>query len=40
MNIGDNSIIVAGSIVNKDIPKNCLAGGNPARIIKKNITWE
>ncbi len=39
VNIGDNSIIAAGSIVNKDVPKNCLAGGNPARIIKKDISW-
>lgn len=40
VNIGDNSIIAAGSIVNKDIPKNCLVGGNPAKIIKKDINWE
>ncbi|MDO8610502.1 MAG: DapH/DapD/GlmU-related protein [bacterium] len=39
--IGDNSIIAAGSVVTKDIPPNCLAGGNPAKIIKKlNFTYE
>ena len=32
--IGDNSVIAAGSIVNRDIPPNCLAGGVPAKIIK------
>lgn len=32
--IGDNSIIAAGSIVTTNIPKNKIAGGNPARIIK------
>lgn len=32
--IGDNSIIGANSVVNKDIPANCVAAGNPARIIK------
>lgn len=33
--IGDNCIIGAGSIVTKDIPSNCVAVGNPAKIIKK-----
>jgi maltose O-acetyltransferase len=33
--IGDNSIIGAGSVVSKDIPANCLAAGNPCKIIRK-----
>lgn len=32
--IGDNSVIGAGSIVNKDIPANAVAVGNPCRVIK------
>jgi maltose O-acetyltransferase len=32
--IGYNSVIAAGSVVTKDIPPNCLAGGNPAKVIK------
>lgn len=32
--IGNNSIIGAGSVVTKDIPANCIAVGNPCRIIK------
>lgn len=36
VNIGDNSIIAAGSVVVNDIPKNVIAGGNPA-IVKKQI---
>jgi len=32
--VGDNSVIAAGSVVVKDIPANCLAGGNPARVIR------
>lgn len=32
--IGDRSIIAAGSVVTKDIPSDCIAGGNPAKIIK------
>ena len=32
--IGEKSIIAAGSVVTKDIPANCLAGGNPCKVIK------
>lgn len=35
--IGDNSIIGANSFVNKDIPDNCVAAGNPAKVIKSII---
>jgi maltose O-acetyltransferase len=33
--IGDNSIVAAGSVVTKDIPKNTLVGGVPAKKIKE-----
>lgn len=33
--IGRNSVIGAGSIVNKSIPENCVAVGNPCRIIRQ-----
>jgi len=32
--IGQGAIIGAGSVVTKDIPDNCIAAGNPARIVK------
>ena len=32
--IGDNVTIGAGSVVVKDIPSNCIAAGNPARVIR------
>ena len=32
--IGDHSVIGAGAVVNRDIPANCVAVGNPARVIK------
>nr|WP_245763735.1 acyltransferase [Pseudoalteromonas denitrificans] len=32
--IGQGAIIGAGSIVTKDIPANCIAAGNPARVVK------
>lgn len=34
VSIGDNVIIGAGSVVVKDIPSNCVAVGNPAKVIK------
>ena len=33
--IGENSIIGAGSVVTGDIPSNCIAAGNPAKIMKQ-----
>ncbi len=30
--IGENAIIGAGSVVTRDIPANCIAYGNPARV--------
>jgi acetyltransferase-like isoleucine patch superfamily enzyme len=33
--IGDNSIISAHSLVNRDVPPNVLAGGVPVKVIKK-----
>lgn len=33
--IGKNSVIGANSLVNKDIPSNVVAAGNPCRIIKE-----
>lgn len=35
--IGDNSIVAACSVVTKDVPANCIAAGNPARIVKTDI---
>lgn len=32
--IGDNSIIASGSVVTKDVPKNSIFAGNPAKKIK------
>jgi acetyltransferase-like isoleucine patch superfamily enzyme len=33
--IGDGAIIGAGSVVTKSVPKNTIAVGNPARVIKE-----
>lgn len=32
--IGKNSMTMIGSVVGKDVPDNCVVGGNPARVIK------
>ncbi len=33
--IGDNVVIGSNSVVTKDIPSNCVAAGNPCRVIRK-----
>lgn len=33
--VGTSSVIGAGSVVTKDIPANCIAFGNPCRVIRK-----
>lgn len=35
VSIGSNSIIAAGSVVNKSVPAEHIAGGNPAKLIKR-----
>jgi len=32
--IGEGSIIAAGSVVTKDVPAWCIAGGSPAKVLK------
>jgi len=34
VNIGNNSVIGAGSVVTSDIPENVVAAGNPCRVIR------
>nr|WP_281431861.1 hypothetical protein [Rhizobium setariae] len=38
--IGSGSMIGAGAIVNADVPKNCIAAGQPARVIRESIMWD
>lgn len=37
VNIGDNVVIGAGSVVTKDFPSDVVIGGNPAKILKKLV---
>lgn len=33
--IGENAIVGAGSVVTKDVPKNAIVSGNPAKLMRK-----
>lgn len=35
VHIGNNVVIGSGSVVTKDIPDNCIAVGNPARVLRE-----
>lgn len=38
--IGNNVVIGTHSIVTKTVEESCLAVGNPARIVRKDINWD
>lgn len=35
VSVGNGSVIGAGSVVTRDIPENCVAAGNPCRVIRR-----
>lgn len=39
VNIGENAVVAAGSVVTKDVPPFTLVAGNPAAIIKRVQGW-
>ncbi|MBC8238712.1 MAG: acyltransferase [Helicobacteraceae bacterium] len=39
-NIGANSVLGINSTVTKSVPSNSIAVGNPAKVVKQNISWE
>jgi len=38
--IGDEVIVGAGSVVTKNVPSNCIVAGNPAKVLKTEISTE
>lgn len=35
--IGNHVVVGSGAVVTKDVPDNCIVGGNPAKIIREGI---
>jgi acetyltransferase-like isoleucine patch superfamily enzyme len=38
--IGESTVVAAGSVVNRNLPSFCLAGGVPAKVIRENVFRE
>ena len=38
--IGDGAVVAAGSVVTRDVPARALVAGNPARVVREDVTWE
>jgi acetyltransferase-like isoleucine patch superfamily enzyme len=38
--VGTGAVIAAASVVTADVPPGVLVAGNPARVIRRNVTWE
>lgn len=37
--VGEGSVIGAGAIVTGNVPRNCLAAGIPARVVRRDVVW-
>jgi acetyltransferase-like isoleucine patch superfamily enzyme len=37
--IGDGAVVAAGSVVTSEVPSGSLAAGNPARVVREDVSW-
>ncbi len=37
--IGDGSVVAAGSVVSADVPARSIVAGNPARVVRQDVSW-
>ena len=37
--VGDGAVVAAGSVVVSDVPARSLVAGNPARVVREDVTW-
>lgn len=38
--IGSGAVVAAGSVVTHDVPERALVAGNPAKVIRENVSWK
>jgi tetrahydrodipicolinate N-acetyltransferase len=38
--IGDGSVVGAGSVVSSNVPPKALVAGNPAQVVREDVSWE
>lgn len=38
--VGDGTVVGAGSVVTSDMPSKVLVTGNPARVVREDVSWE
>lgn len=40
VSVESDAVIGTGAVITKSVPSGCVAAGNPARVVKEQITWE